>query len=195
MKIQVVLASIRPNRVTERVAMWVAAEAAKLDGAEVEIVDLKDYPLPLFDEASSPQFTPDRKPAAPVKKWLDKLNEADAFVITSPEYNRSVPGPMKNALDYLDFQFAKKPVALVTHGSVGGAYAMAEYRVALPQLMAAVVPEATMIIGAHGVLDEDGTLDPDVAANPYGPAGALTKTLESLKWYSDALSAARANDE
>ncbi|HVX57914.1 MAG TPA: hypothetical protein VHA37_09380, partial [Candidatus Saccharimonadales bacterium] len=100
----------------------------------------------------------------------------------------------KNALDYIDFQFAKKPVALVTHGSVGGAYAMADYRIALAQMLTVTVPEPTMIIGAHGVLEEDGTLDPDVAGNPYGPAGALSKMLESLKWYGDALSAARAKE-
>lgn len=191
MKVQVLLGSIRPNRVTERVAKWTAAEASKLEGAEVEIVDLKDYPLPLFDETVSPQYNPERKPEGKVKEWLDKLAEADAYVIVSPEYNRTIPGPFKNALDYIDFQFAKKPLGLVTHGSVGGAYAMANYRVALPQMLAITVPEPVMIIGAAGLFEEDGTLDPDAAENPYGPAGALTKMLESLKWYGDALTAAR----
>ena len=194
MKVAVILGSIRPGRVTERVAKWVAVEAAKLDGAEVEIVDLKDYPLPLFDEAASPQFNPDRKPEDMVKKWLDKLDKADAVVIASPEYNRSIPGPMKNALDYIAFELAKKPVALVTHGSVGGAYAMADYRVALAQMHAIVVPEPTMIIGAAGTLEEDGTLDPEAAANPYGPAGALAKTLESLEWLHGALAPARTGE-
>jgi NAD(P)H-dependent FMN reductase len=191
MKVQILLGSIRPNRVTERVAKWVAAETAKLEDVSVEVVDLKDYPLPLFDEDTSPQYNPDRKPEGVVKRWLDKLAEADAFVVVSPEYNRSIPGPMKNAMDYVDFQFAKKPVALVTHGSVGGAYAMADYRIALAQMLAITVPEPTMIIGAAGVVEEDGTLDPDAASNPYGPAGALAKTLQSLKWYGDALVAAR----
>jgi NAD(P)H-dependent FMN reductase len=193
MKVQILLGSIRPNRVTERVAKWVAAETAKLEDVSVEVVDLKDYPLPLFDEDTSPQYNPDRKPEGVVKRWLDKLAEADAFVVVSPEYNRSIPGPMKNAMDYVDFQFAKKPVALVTHGSVGGAYAMADYRVALAQMLAITVPEPTMIIGAAGVVEEDGTLDPDAASNPYGPAGALGKMLQSLKWYGDALAAARAD--
>ena len=194
MKIAVILGSIRPERATERVAKWVANEAGKLEGAEVEIVDLKDYPLPLFNEPGSPQYTPDRKPTGEVKKWLDKLDEADAVVIASPEYNRSIPGPLKNALDYIAFELAKKPVALVTHGSVGGAYAMADYRIALAQMHAIVVPEPTMIIGASGVLEEDGSLDPEAAANPYGPAGALATTLESLKWLHDALAPARSGE-
>ncbi|HVX48465.1 MAG TPA: NAD(P)H-dependent oxidoreductase [Candidatus Saccharimonadales bacterium] len=194
MKIAVILGSIRPGRATERVAKWAADEAAKLEGAEVEIVDLKDYPLPLFDEAASPQFNPDRKPEGVVKKWLDKLDDVDAVIIASPEYNRSIPGPMKNALDYVAFELAKKPVALVTHGSVGGAYAMADYRVALAQMHAIVVPEPTMIIGAAGVLEENGTLDPEAAANPYGPAGALATTLESLQWLHGALAPARSGE-
>ena len=193
MKVQVLLGSIRPDRASDRVAKWVAAEAAKIDGFDVEIVDLKDYTLPLFDEDASPQYNPNRKPTGIVKEWLDKLASADAFIIVSPEYNRSIPGPVKNALDYVDFQLAKKPVALVTHGSVGGAYALANYRVALPQLLAVTVPEATMITGAAGVLEETGVLDAEVAANPYGPAGALANTLSSLKWYGEALALARKN--
>ena len=150
--------------------------------------------MPLFNEDGSPQYNPDRKPVAAVQKWLDTLSEAEAVIIVSPEYNRSIPGPMKNALDYVAFELAKKPVALVTHGSVGGAYAMADYRVTLAQMHAIVVPEPTMIIGAAGVIEENGALDPDAAANPYGPAGALSSTLESLQWLHGALAAAQVKD-
>jgi NAD(P)H-dependent FMN reductase len=187
MNIQIILASIRPNRVTERVAKWVNTEASNLEGVKVEIVDLKDYVLPLFDEPVSPQYSPQRQPEEIVKKWLDKLSQADAFIVVSPEYNRSVPGAMKNALDYIDFQIAKKPVALVTHGSVGGAFAVAEYRQALAQLLAISVPEATMIIGASNIFDESGQLDAKASANPYGPSGALARTLASLVWLGKAL--------
>jgi NAD(P)H-dependent FMN reductase len=166
-----------------------------MNGFEVEIVDLKDYPMPLFDEPVSPQYNPERQPALPVKKWLAKLDEAEAYIIVSPEYNRSIPGPMKNALDYLDYQFAKKPVALVAHGSVGGAFAVADYRLALAQLLAITVPEATMISAANKIIDDNGVLDAEVAANPYGPKGALGKTLTGLKWLGDSLSLARSNDK
>lgn len=191
MKVQVIDASVRKGRVTERVAAWVAAEADKIDGLEVEIVDLKSYELPLFDEAASPQYNPDRKPEGVVKKWLDKLSEADAFIIVSPEYNRTIPGPMKNAMDYIAFEFAKKPIGLVTHGSVGGAYAMANYRVALAQMLTITIPEMVMIPNASGVIDENGVLNEDARANPYGPQGAIEAMLASLKWYGEALLAAK----
>lgn len=192
MKVQVIIGSVRPGRVSERVAKWVVAETEKMDGIEmVELVDMKDYPLPLFDEAASPQYNPDRQPEGIVKQWLDKLAEADAYIIVSPEYNRSMPGVMKNALDYVDFQLKQKPVALVTHGATGGAQAMANYRAALPQLLAVTVPEPTFITGAAQILNEEGTLDEAAKANPYGPLTALQGTLASLLWYSKALGAAR----
>lgn len=191
MKVQVINTSVRKGRVSERVAEWAAAEAGKIEGFEAEIVDLKDYELPLFDEAVSPQYNPDRKTEGVVKKWLDKLSEADAFIIVSPEYNRGMTGAMKNATDYVDFQFAKKPVALVTHGSVGGAFALANYRVVVPQMLAVTIPEAVMIPQASGVIDENGVLNEDAKANPYGPQGAIEGMLASLKQYSEALQAIR----
>ena len=191
MKVQVIIGSVRPGRVSERIATWVVAEAKKIDGFEVETVDLKDYPMMPFDEPVSPQFNPDRQPTPVVKKWLDKLGEAEAYVIVSPEYSRSIPGPMKNAIDYLDFQLKRKPVALVAHGTNGGAQAVSDYRVILPQLKAITVPEVTYLKGASELFNEDGVLSDEAKANPYGPATALKNTLEDLKWYGDALDAAR----
>jgi NAD(P)H-dependent FMN reductase len=121
MKVQIIIGATREGRISDRLAKWVAKEAESLDSTEVELVDLRDYPMPLFNEAVSPQYSPDRQPKPGVKKWLDKVAEADAYVLVTPEYNRSYPAVLKNAIDYLDFQMAKKPVALVAHGSTGGA--------------------------------------------------------------------------
>ena len=192
MKLQVIVGATRPGRVTDTVAAWVANTAKELPDTTIEIVDLADYPMPLFDEPVSPQYNPDRKPSPEVGKWLTKLNEGDAFILVTPEYNRSTSGVLKNALDYLDFQFAKKPVAIVAHGSTGGAQAVATLRIMLPGLKAAVTPTATFLIGrANDLLDEAGVLREEVKKNPYGPHTALMATLEEIKWYSDALSAAR----
>jgi NAD(P)H-dependent FMN reductase len=193
MKLQVITGTTRPGRVTNRVSMWVAETAKAMPDVEVEIVDLQDYPMPFLDESISPQYNPDRKPNEVTKKWLDRLQQADAFVIVTPEYNRSMPGVLKNALDYLDFQFAKKPVALVAHGSTGGAQAVATLRIALPGLKAAIMPTAVFLTGRVGdMIDDSGALNAEVKANPYGPYTVLTTVLEETKWYSDALAAARA---
>ena len=197
MKVQVIIGSTRPGRVSEKVAKWVALEAKELSDTAIELVDLADYDLPFLDEPISPQYNPDRKPNPVAKKFLDKLGEADAYVLVTPEYNRSYSAVLKNALDYIDFQFAKKPVALVAHGSTGGAQAIAHLRGVLPGLKSITTPTATFVMGRAGeLIDESGTLvDEEIRANPYGPQAALKATLEELKWYSDALSAARDKTE
>ncbi len=195
MKLLVIVGSTRPGRVSDRLAKWVAAEAKSIEGAEVELVDLVDYPLPLFDEPISPQYNPDRKPSAPVKKWLDKAAEGDAFVLVTPEYNRSYSAVLKNALDYIDFQFAKKPVALVAHGSNGGAQAVSHLRGVLPGLKSVTTPTATYLSDRVAeVIDEQGNMKEDVQSRPYGPGSAIKATLDELKWYSDAMGQARAKD-
>src|SRR5580692_10561136 len=128
MKVQVIIGSTRPGRVSEKVAKWVALEAKELSDTTVELIDLADYDLPFLDEAISPQFNPDRKPNPVAKKLLDKLAEGEAYVLVTPEYNRSYSAVLKNALDYIDFQFERKPVALAAHGSTGGAQAVAHLR-------------------------------------------------------------------
>ncbi|HUD10256.1 MAG TPA: NAD(P)H-dependent oxidoreductase [Candidatus Saccharimonadales bacterium] len=192
MKVQVIIGSTRPGRVTDRVGKWVAAEAKNLPQTEVEILDLVDYPMPFLDEPISPQFNPERKPSPVVQKWISKLAEADAYILVTPEYNRSYSAVLKNALDYIDYQFAKKPVALVAHGSTGGAQAIAHLRGVIPGLLAVTVPRATFLIGRAGEhIDEADNLSEEMKANPYGPQTSLKAMLEDLKWYSDALAAAR----
>jgi NAD(P)H-dependent FMN reductase len=195
MKIAVIVGSVRQGRVTDRVAKWVAAEAKTIDGAKVEIVDLADHVLPLFDEAVPPQYNPERQPEGAVKKWLDALAVADAFVIVTPEYNRAYPGVLKNALDFIDFQFVKKPVAIVAHGSTGGAQAVAGLRITLPALKAAVLSDATFVVGPAGQLfDEAGELEAEAKANPYGPQAALKNTITQLGFYGKLLIEARASE-
>lgn len=192
MKLQIIIGSTREGRVSDRIAAWVAAEARRLPDTQVETVDLRDYPMPLFDEAISPQYNPTRTPKPEVKLWLDKIAEADAYVLVTPEYNRSTSAVLKNALDYVDFQFAHKPVAIVAHGSTGGAQAVAQLRGILPGVLAVSVPQATFFLGrASEAIDETGEMQAEMKQNPYGPHAALTRMLEETKWYSDALAAAR----
>jgi NAD(P)H-dependent FMN reductase len=192
MKLQVIVGSTRPGRITLRIAKWVVASAEEMPDVEVELVDLADYNMPFLDEAISPRYNPNRTPNPEAKRWLDKLAQADAFVIVTPEYNRSYSAVLKNAIDYVDFQMERKPVALVGHGATGGAQAIAHLRGVLPGIHAATVPAATFIMRATDIFDEEGHLSEEAKANPYGPHTALKQTLDSTRWYSDALATARA---
>lgn len=193
MKIQIILGSTRPGREVVKVGKWVAAAASDVEGFEVETVDLADYALPFFNEAISPRYNPDRKPEAVVQSFMDKLASADGFIFVTPEYNHSIPGVLKNALDYLTSEMVHKPAAIVSYGTVGGARSAEHLKTILLEIRAGVVPEATALVGMPSqVMNEDGVLNADVAANPYGPAAALQTTLTELAWWTRATKAAQA---
>lgn len=98
-KIAVVLGSIRPNRAGAGVAEWVAAKANTVEGVEAQVLDIAAFNLPLFVEEAAPAFAPAKDPAAVA--WNEALAGFDAFIFVSPEYNRSVPGALKNAIDFI----------------------------------------------------------------------------------------------
>ncbi len=191
MKLAVVIGSTRENRVTPKEAKWIANTANKITDVEAEIVDLIDYQLPFFAEAVSPRYNPNRQIDQAVKMWLDKIAEFDAYIFITPEYNHSVPGVLKNAIDYLSSELNRKPAAVASHGSVGGARAAMHLKEILSESRAAVIPQAVAFSGLNDAVDEDGNLSEAFKANPYGPQAALDSMLTELKWYSDALANAR----
>jgi NAD(P)H-dependent FMN reductase len=194
MKVAVVIGAVREGRKTPQQAQWVFNSIKDKDDVEAEIVDLKDFNLPIFDESVSPRYNSDRKPNAAAQKWMDKLAEFDAYIFVTPEYNHSVPGALKNALDYIDWQFKHKPAAVVAHGSAGGARAEVALKEILSESRAVLVPTipGLTITGMSELIDEQGNLAEEAKANPYGPQAALEMMFADLKWYSDALAAARA---
>jgi NAD(P)H-dependent FMN reductase len=189
-KIAVVVGSTREGRMTDKLAKWVALEVAK--HADVETLDLRNYPMPFIDEAISPRYNPNRTPAPEVQKWLDKIAEFDGYVFVTPEYNRSTSAVLKNAIDVLGHEMDDKPVALVGHGSSGGAQAIANLRMALPGVGAVTTPQALFFSDRVGeAIDEAGVLKAELVEAPYGPQANLQIAMESLRWYTEALAAAR----
>lgn len=189
-KVAVIIGSTRQGRQTDKLAKW-AAKGYE-DKAEVEVLDLRDYPMPFFDEAVSPRFNPERKPDAETKKWLDKVAEFDGYVLVTPEYNRSTSAVLKNALDVLAYELDNKPVALLGHGSTGGAQAVANLRMALPGVGAVSTPQG-LFFSDHlaDSINDDSELKKEIAERPYSPQAQLGMQVEQLLWYADALKAAR----
>jgi NAD(P)H-dependent FMN reductase len=191
MKLAVIIGTTRKGRQTVKEAKWILNAAQKMQDTEVELLDLADYPMPFFDEAVSPRYNPDRKPEGNVKKWLDKISEADAYIFVTPEYNHSIPGVLKNAFDYLDWQMNRKPATVASHGTVGGARATMHLKEIISESKAVPIQPAVAFHGISEGIDDEGNLSSELAANPYGPQTALNSALEELKWYSDALAKAR----
>ena len=189
-KIAIIVGSTRQGRVTDKLAKWVATGIAEL--ADAEVLDLREYPMPFFEEAISPRYNPERKAVPEVQKWLDKGAEFDGYVLVTPEYNRTMTAVLKNAIDVLAYEMDKKPVAIVAHGTTGGAQAVASLRMALPGVGAVSVPQALFFTDRVGeAIDDKGVLDAELEAQPYGHQANLKTLAESLKWYAEALSAAR----
>lgn len=190
-KIAVIVGSIRENRVTDKLAKWAAVEVGKL--ADVEVLDLRDYPLPLFAEGTSPRYDPNYSPVPEAKKWVSKMAEFDGYVIATAEYNRSAPGVLKNAFDYLDNGVADKPVALLGHGSTGGAQAVANLRITLPGNGLVTLPNALFFKDSVGAaIDEEGVLQAELQEGSYSPQPQLSGMAQAIVKYAEALKAVRA---
>ena len=193
MKLGIIVGATRQNRQSPRQAKWVYNAAKEMDDVEVEIVDLRDYALPFFDEPISPRYNQHRKIDPAARPWLKKLKEFDAYVIVTPEYNHSIPGVLKNALDYVTWEIERKPVSIVSHGSAGGARAASQLKIIISESRAVPLPTFTPLtmIGMSEQIDEKGNLTAAGKANPRNLQAAAEEMLEELKWYSDALAEAR----
>lgn len=191
MKLAVILGSTRQGRQTAKQATWVVNTAQQIEGVEVELLDLNDYPMPFFAEAASPRYNPNRTIDPVAEKWLARLEAADAYIFVTPEYNHSIPGVLKNAFDYIDFQVDRKPAAIVSHGAYGGTRAAMHLKEIISESKMVAIPNAVAFSGVSDGIDEAGNISEALKANPYGPQAALNGLLAELKWYSDALSAGR----
>ena len=190
-KIAVIISSIRPTRFGDKPAKWIADHVAARGDADVEIVDLKDYPLPLFDAAASDFWMP--TPNEIAAKWQAKLNEFDGYIVVTAEYNRSVPGALKNAIDWAYKPFMKKAVAYVSYGSVGGARAVEHLRNIMVELQAVSVRHGVHVGGADfgAVYMGQKTWDEVLP----GQAPFAKDLLDNLAWWANATRAAREADE
>lgn len=116
--LQIVVASTRPGRVGLPIATWVAEQARDHGGFDVELVDLAEVGLPLFDEPNHPRLQ--QYAHGYTKAWSATVDRADAFVFVMPEYNHSYNGALKNAIDFLFREWQHKPAATVSYGGVSG---------------------------------------------------------------------------
>jgi NAD(P)H-dependent FMN reductase len=187
LKIAVIVGSVRPTRQGDKPAKWIAELAKQTGDFDVELVDLIDYPLPLFDAPASDLWAP--TPNEVAAKWQAKLSEFDGYIFVTAEYNRSIPGALKNAIDWAYKPFIKKAVAYVGYGSVGGARAVEHLRNVMVELQAASVRHAVHIGGADFMAVMFGKKTWDDILPTYVP---FTKDLfDNLRWWTAATKAAR----
>ncbi|MFI5348986.1 MAG: NADPH-dependent FMN reductase [Elusimicrobiota bacterium] len=136
-KVAIIVGSTRPGRKADAVAKWVHEIAAQRGDAEYEVVDIKDFNLPLLDEPIPPMMARYRQPRT--KAWAAKIAPFDAFVFVTPEYNHGIRGALKNALDFLYAEWNDKAAGFVGYGGAGGARAVEQLRLVMGELRVADV--------------------------------------------------------
>lgn len=194
-KLQIIVGSTRPTRSADLVVPWIVAKASAHKEFDVEVVDLRDWPLPFFGEhmGTIGDFSDPTYSEPIVKAWNKKIQEGDAYIIVTPEYNHSLPGVLKNAIDslFLSFAFRNKPIAAVAYsGSIGAGIRAVEHLAqvvleaeAVPLRNTVVIPYVTNAFDEHGE-----------AKDPAANIG-LDVMLDDLAWWSQLLKAARVAGE
>ncbi|NBE06016.1 NADPH-dependent FMN reductase [Paragemmobacter ruber] len=189
-KIALIIGSTRKSRFADIPAQWMLAQAKARTDIEVELVDLRDFDLPLFDEVASNLWAPSSDPRAVA--WQKKIAEFDGYIFVVAEYNRSITGALKNALDQSYVDWNRKPFTAIAYGSVGGTRALEHLRLIGVELMMVPTRNAVHLgmadfFKVHPGLGGSGNMA-DVEANLLPAAQA---SLDELVWWANATKAAR----
>src|SRR5213595_58447 len=137
LRIAIIIGSTRPGRNGEAVAKWVHEIAKKRTDAEFELVDIKDFNLPLLDEPMPPimgQYAQDH-----TKRWSKKIASFDGYLFVTPEYNHATSGALKNAIDFLYNEWINKAAGFIGYGATSGARAVENLRLIMGELQVATV--------------------------------------------------------
>ena len=186
--LQVIVASTRPERKGGLVGAWFMEQARAHGKFAVELVDLAEVALPMFDEPRHPRLR--KYEHDHTKAWSASVEQADAFVFVTPEYNYGAPPSLLNALTFVSREWAYKPVAFVSYGGVSGgtrSVQMTKHVVGALRMMA--IPEAVAIpFFTKSINEESGVFEPDEVQ-----AKASTGMLDELHKWATALKPMRTS--
>ena len=175
--LQIIIASTRPGRVGPSVASWIHERAVAHGGFDVELVDLAEVNLPMFDEPKHPRFG--QYAHQHTKDWSATIKRADAFIFVVPEYNYGFNAAIKNAIDYLNAEWQHKPVGFVSYGGVAaGTRAVQMLKQVITTLKMVPMFDAVNIPFVQQFLDEDRKLQP----NDIMETAAAAMLDELVRW-------------
>jgi NAD(P)H-dependent FMN reductase len=158
-KLYVITVSTRPGRSGFPLSTWIFERATAHGSFDVELVDLRDQGLPLFDEPRHPRLR--QYEHEHTKRWSAKIDAADAFIFVTPEYDHGTPPSLINALVYLLHEWAHKPVGFVSYGGpAGGARAVQMVKPMMTALKMVVLFESVMAPLFLHSIDDKGVFNP-----------------------------------
>jgi NAD(P)H-dependent FMN reductase len=179
LRVAVIIGSTREGRVGDTIARWFCAQAARRTDIELSVIDLADYAFPArYPRAATPQMA----------EFTADVGRAEAFVVVTPEYNRSFPAPLKQAIDYAYDEWQAKPVGFVSYGYRSeGLYAVEQLRSVFTELHAVTTRDGVGFNLLDGSFDSGGR-----PRDADGPEQAASTMLGQLTWWGCALRQARA---
>jgi NAD(P)H-dependent FMN reductase len=179
--LQVIVASTRPGRIGKSFGDWFVRVAEQHGGFEVEQIDLAQVNLPFMDEPKHPKLRDYQHQHT--KDWSATIDRADAYVFVTPEYNYGYNAVLKNAIDFLNQEWADKAVSFVSYGGIaGGTRAVQQLKQVVTTLRMVPIFESVNIAFAGTKLDESGRVTEDPLLN-----AAAMQTLDELLRLTTAL--------
>jgi NAD(P)H-dependent FMN reductase len=188
--LQVITATTRPGRFSEKVAAWVFEHVAVRDDVSSELIDLRDYPLPFFDQLP-PAFTLRDYPTEAAAAFGMKIEEADGYIIVTGEYNHGYPAVLKNAMDHTFVEWRRKPVSFVGWGNVGGARAIEQLREVVVEFEMAPLRHAVHIL-PEVMVPAMRSPEPFETTHFATLEPKLTTLVDDLVWWTTTLAAGRS---
>jgi NAD(P)H-dependent FMN reductase len=185
-KIAVITRPARASRFGEKPAKWIYGVAAARADMSVELIDLREYPMPFFDEPASNDWVPSKNEAA--QRWQKKVAEFDGYIFVTADYNRGLPAVLKNALDYAYPEWNRKAAAYVGYGSVGVPRSIEHLRLTCVELQMAPTHAGVHLQGADFLMWQQGK---DIKELSYLEQNSKAM-LDELQWWASALMVARA---
>jgi NAD(P)H-dependent FMN reductase len=176
-RLAIIYGSTRPGRLCDRVVNWVARELAHYPLIDIDLIDPLEFDLPFEHNREHPG----------VAALSERLSDADAFIVVTPEYNHSFTASLKFVLDLVYEAWHGKPVAFVSYGGIsGGLRAVEQLRLVFAELHTVTVRDTVSFANPWGRFAEDGTLE-----NPLDARKSLVLMIARLTWWSSALKPAR----
>lgn len=182
-RIAIVLGSTRPGRLGKAVADWVLDRSGRRTDASFELLDIADFRLPVLDEPVPPSLG--RYAHEHTKVWSKAVDGFDGFIFVTAEYNRSIPGALKNALDFLYREWNNKAAGFVSYGVSGGVRAVEHLRGVAGELQMADV-RAQVVLPFSTEFEDYRTFRPSAAAERD-----LQKVFDQVTAWAGALQALR----
>ncbi|WP_196257714.1 NADPH-dependent FMN reductase [Pelagibacterium limicola] len=191
-KIAIIISSTRETRFADKPAAWLLDLARQRSEIDVELVDLRDFDLPFFNEVASNAWAPTQDPKAIA--WQKKVAEFDGYIFLVAEYNRSITAALKNALDQAYVEWGRKPAAYVGYGSVGAARAIEQLRLINVELQMVPVRHGVHIGGSEFYTVWSGAGNQPMSAIEGAIGPSAKDMLDNLVWWTNATKEAREAD-